>query len=350
MDALASTLSRSPELFPHSLDLRNDTVALVRLTRADYEKASFLDERVLGSHSLSRTLPFATLEAGVTAAQLQERCHFIFHIGHVGSTLLSRLLGADRRIFALREPSILRNLVQMKSDPEQQPRVWTEQIFEPREAIFLKLWSRTFAPEQASVIKATSYVSELAAALLARPSRPRAILLTVKPQSYIATILAGQNARVEARGLTAGRLKRLHKRIGREIWRLGSFGEGEALALAWACEMCGLVEAARAAGERALFFDFDAFLGEPQTTLTAAFRHLECDVTDREVGAILAGPLMTRYSKAQEHEYSPALRRELLDEANKTHGAEIAKGLSWLERAARDVPEIAAILQVGAVG
>ncbi len=34
MDALAASLERSPELFPHAWDLQSDAVTLVRLTQA----------------------------------------------------------------------------------------------------------------------------------------------------------------------------------------------------------------------------------------------------------------------------------------------------------------------------
>src|SRR5271155_703003 len=312
MDALASSLERSPELFPHSWDLQSDAVTLARLTKADYEKASFLDERALNPRTLSRTLPYALLAQAIGASRLQERCHFIFHIGHVGSTLLSRLLGADSRVFALREPAILRTLARLKTDPTLKARAFSDQEFEERQAVFLKLWSRTFEPGQTALIKATSFASELGPRLLAHPSAPKAMLLFVSPESYIATILAGSNAREEAKTLTEGRLKRLHRRIGSDVWRLGALSEGEALAASWAAEMSALGEARRAAGARAMLLDFDRFLANAQEQLSAAFRHFDCKMTPKKVAALLEGPLMQRYSKAPEHAYSPELRREVL--------------------------------------
>jgi hypothetical protein len=348
MDALASSLERSPELFPHSWDLQSDTVTLVRLTQADYEKASFLDQRAITPRTLSRTLPYASLAQAIGESRLQERCHFIFHIGHVGSTLLSRLLGADGRLFALREPAILRTLARLKTDPTPKARVFSDEEFEERQAVFLKLWSRTFEPEQTALIKATSFASELAPRLLAHPSAPKALLLFVSPESYIATILAGVNAREEAKTLTEGRLKRLNRRVGGETWRLGSLSEGEALAASWVAEMSALVEAHRAAGARAMTLDFDRFLESPEEQLARAFRHFGCKTTPKKIAEILGGPLMQRYSKAPEHAYSPELRRDVLDEARKTHAAEIAKGLAWLERAAMETPIVQECLKLAA--
>ena len=346
MDALASSLARSPELFPHSWDLQSDAVTLVRLTAADYEAASFLDERARGPRTLSRTLPYASLAQAIGQTGLAEHCWFIFHIGHVGSTLLARLLGAHDRLFALREPAILRTLANLKLDPG--PRAFSDPEFDARLTLFLKLWSRTFAPDQTALIKATSFASELAPALLARSSEPKALLLFVSPESYIATILAGANARQEAKTLTEGRLKRLHARIGRDAWRLASLSEGEALAASWAAEMSALVEAKAVAGTRAMLLDFDHFLASPEEQLAKTFRHFDCKTTPKKVTEILAGPHMQRYSKAPEHAYSPALRRGLLDEARKAHSAEIAKGLAWLERVAQDADVISACLALAA--
>lgn len=331
-DALAASLARSPELFPHSYDVGSDALSLIRLARRDYEEASFLDERILKPHTLARTLPFEQLAAAVEAGCLAERCNFIFHVGHVGSTLLSRFLGADEHVFVLREPLVLRTLAQMKINAET--HVWSEAEFERRLSIFLKLWSRTFAPEQTSLIKATSFVSESAPQLLGRPSAPKAILLYVKPETYIATILAGANAREEAKQLLQWRLDRLHRRIGREVWKASSLGEGEALALAWAAEMSALMQAKATGGERIFMLDFDEFVQQPHAHLNAAFQFLGCDASPDRIDAILSGGLLTRYSKAPEHAYSPQLRREILDEARQVHRDEIRDGLARLDGAA----------------
>jgi hypothetical protein len=336
MDGLLESLGRSPELFPHELDVRHDTVSFIRLSRADYARASFLDARILTPRTIAQTVPWRQVAASIEAASLPERCNFILHIGHVGSTLLSRLTGAHPRVFALREPMILRTLAQVHSEPDTAPHVWSEGDFAARLSGCLKLLSRTFDAPQCAVVKATSFVSELAAGLLSRASAPKAVMMYVSPESYLATVLGGPNSRQEAKILTPGRLRRLHRRVGREAWRLGSLSEGEALALGWACEMSALAHAARAAGARVFRVDFDRFLADPPVLLSAAFRHFDIDASPSQVHAILQGPHMRRYSKAPEHAYDAALRLEVLSAARATHGTEIRRGLLWLERAAAD--------------
>ena len=74
--------------------------------------------------------------------------------------------------------------------------------------------------------------------------------------------------------------------------------------------------------------------------LAEGFRHFDVEANDAEVRAILEGPDMRRYSKAPEHAYDTALRRDVLNEARAIHGGEIKRGLAWLERAAAEFAAI----------
>jgi hypothetical protein len=336
MDGLWESLGRSPELFPHGLDVRTDSVSFIRLSRADYTLASFLDARILTPGTELHTTPWREVAAAIEAAKLRECCAFIFHIGHVGSTLLSRLIGAHPGAFAVREPMILRTLAELHGEPGFRPAAWSASDVDARLAGCLKLWSRTFDARQRAVVKATSFASELATEVLSRRSAPKAVLMGVSPESYLATIFGGANSRQEARMLAPSRLRRLQRRIGRDAWRLESMSEGETLALAWACETSALAQAARAAGDRALRVDFDQFLFRAPAALFSALHHFDVHATSGEVETIVAGPNMRRYSKAPEHAYDAALRSEVLRQARAAHGAEIERGLRWLERAAEE--------------
>ncbi|HEV2562792.1 MAG TPA: hypothetical protein VGT78_11690 [Rhizomicrobium sp.] len=337
MTPFAESLARSPELFPHGLDPRTGAVGFIRLTERDYRQASFLDGRLLTPQTISRAVPWPQVEQAVAETGLPEACGFIFHIGHVGSTLLSRLLGAHPRILSLREPAILRTLAEARS-------TWTGDNFEARMSAFLKLWSRTFSSEQRALVKATSFVSELAADLMARNYAPKAIFMTASPQTYLATILGGPNSRQESKILAESRLARLQRRLGRNI--SPSLSEGEAIAMSWACEMSALNAAMTNARDRILLIDFDKFLAEPQSALQAAFSHFGIATTENEIATILSGPDMSRYSKAPEYAYDAKLRDDVLNQARTEYGGEIRRGMTWLESAAGEFAEIRGALNM----
>jgi len=333
-------LSSTPELFPYGLDVGTDSLTLLRLTEADYAAASFLDQRILKPGVPTQIAPFAQAEIEAAEMGLAESCQFIFHIGHVGSTLLSRLLGRHPGALALREPAVLRMLAQIRAEPETFPRRWTGTQFEAHLSTLLKLWSRTFRPDQRAVVKATSFASELAAEILGRAYRPKAIFMFVSPQSYLATILGAENSPREAQMLAALRAKRLHQRIGAPPQRATCMGE--LVAMSWASEMTALTAALPGSRDRILWLDFDRFLADPQSALTACFEHLGIAAGDDQIGTILSGPDMRTYSKAQEYDYDAKLRSDVLAQAWAMHGTEIERGLGWLEKMAVAHPLIMA--------
>lgn len=333
MNALAQVLAASPDLFPAALDMRSGLVTLWQLSSDDYRRSAFLDGRIAAGKP-SRHLRFAELATAVSATELAENCDFIFHIGHVGSTLLSRLLGKHPALFCLREPDVLRTV---STIPERARR-------EGYLPSLLKLWSRTYDPQARALVKATSFVSEIAPELLARAYKPRALAMGVAPEVYLATIFGGENSPAEAHALAPMRLARLKAR--HPAPGLDKLGPGETVALGWACESLCLAEAAGSASARCLVMDFERLLAGPHEMLARAFVHLGVYASEPEIAAILAGGEMSSYSKAPEYEYDAAIRRAVLTQGRARHADEIRRGLRWLERIAAQDPAMAGALSL----
>jgi len=317
---------RSPAWLPLE-GVGGDALRLVHLDEAAYREASFLDQRILSGHEQT-TCGLAILEAA--AARLAPRSHYIFHTGHVGSTLVSRLIGAHESFFSLREPALLRTVsAQSPSAPGA-----------PSLGVALALLARTWRANQRAVIKVTSFVSELAELILAGEDRPAAIFMFAHPLAYLRGIFAGPNSRAESKQLVPARLQRLVRRLGHGEWRSDPRSEGEYIAMSWLCEMTALRQAAARFESQVLWVDFDAFLGEPASALEAIFRALGERPPAGEIEALVSGPLMRQYSKAPEHAYDAALRRSLLLSADREHAVEIRHGMEWLGKVATSHPLI----------
>ena len=108
MSELATDLALSPALFPIALSADGRRLRLIQLDEAAYARASFLDGRLITPGLEADWTDWAAVEQA--AQVLPTRAHFIFHVGHVGSTLLSRLLGEHPALFSLREPALLRDV------------------------------------------------------------------------------------------------------------------------------------------------------------------------------------------------------------------------------------------------
>jgi hypothetical protein len=67
----------------------------------------------------------------------------------------------------------------------------------------------------------------------------------------------------------------------------------------------------------------------------------------RWLGAIARSPVLMRYSKSPEFEYSPQVRCELLRQSRQNNAAQIGAGLRWLDNLAASQPEVAAVVSAG---
>ena len=300
-----------------AVDPRAGLVRFVEMTPEDYREASFLDDRMFARQRPSHLLKWADV-VEVMPPEKRTDTRWIFHIGHVGSTLVARLLGELESVLSVREPRALRDLTFFPADVRGD-------FVAPVRA----LMSRTFAVDQAAVVKATSFVSEIAGELSAGG---RALYLYATPLAYISGILAGENSRKELAGLADTRRVRL---ASRDLDLPDPRNEADAAASAWACEMTAL----EAADEGScLWADFDVVLGDLEGSLRKFVNHLEFAATDEQLREIANGPLTRRYSKATEYEYTPQLRRDLLAEANERHRADIESALAMLSAAAETAP------------
>jgi hypothetical protein len=297
----------TPEWLPFQLDPAGGAPIWLRLSEADYREASFLDQRMLRPESELRQAAWPAIPGGA-----RRNADYIFHIGNVGSTLISRLLGALPRVFALREPQLLREL-----GPDADF------------GTVAALLSRTWQPDQRANVKATSFTSEIAPQLVQPGSK--ALFLYAAPQRYLENILAGQNSWQTLQALSPSRLARLQSRcpgLGADPERMH---DGLKAALGWACEMTSLEQAAtRLPAGTIMWMDFDLFLTDPARHFAAVAAWFGQQVDERTAKAIAEGPLMGRYSKALDYEYSPALRREILADAGRRHAGAIADALNWL--------------------
>ena len=330
-------LRASPWAYPLQLAADRRSIGVLALSEADYAAASFLDERLASSTNKPGWLDWRSLEAA--AAGIRGESDFIFHIGHVGSTLLSRLLGRHPGIFALREPAILRTLTAEQADP----------AFAERLAVMLRLYARVWRPDQRSLVKATSFVADIGSDILALFASAVAILIFVAPQVFIATILAGDATRAELAHVTPWRLARLAQRLaGARLAPASTIGE--MAAAGWACEMAALAGVALSSPDRVLWVDFDRLLSDPRGGLSRIMRRLRPGEREDAVAFMLDGPELGQYSKAPEHPFDAEARQAMIDRAMRVYRDEIERGLAWLDATGAAHPAIARASRAAAIG
>ena len=109
-----------------------------------YRAASFLDDRILTSDVKGSWVSLGSVLDAAQAIGERKPLHFIFHTGHVGSTLLSRLLDESGCVLSLREPLPLRTLADARDVLGLPESLLSSRDFDALEQALLRLWSRGY--------------------------------------------------------------------------------------------------------------------------------------------------------------------------------------------------------------
>jgi hypothetical protein len=336
-----SAFAEDASLFPHLADLAKDQVLLSTMSETAFRQASFLDQRILTPELQRQIVSWPDIPALPPSSLAKP--HYIFHVGHVGSTLVSRLLGELDDILALREPAILRQLADVQvNQPEDIGWSGEELAFRLGQ---VESWlSRVFHPNQRVLIKASSFVSPLATGLLA--DEGTALFLFASLARYLPTILAGEASKQEAAALADLRLLRLAQHCGEPLAGKETLSLAQTAALGWLCEMVTLCKTERHCPEAKIaWMDFDDFLRQPGAKLQTAAEQFGQKLSAEDSQFLVSSPIMSRYSKAPEYDYSASLRAELLAEAAQIHADDIRQTLLWVDELARRFPIVAVAIE-----
>ena len=329
MSGAPDNVMESPDLFPQRLDLVARRVLFLQMSERRFQEAAFLDDRVLGSDikgswvALESLLERAPLRTGTAP-------HWIFHIGHCGSTLLSRLLPAVAPLLPIREPPALRTLAETERDlggslSRISPAAWQE-LFD----LLLALWSRTYRTGQSALIKATSDCGNLIQAALAADAGSRAVLMYQPLENYLAAMLVDGAPRPDIEGHAVTRLVDLHRFLDDpDSLRLHELSPLQRVVVSWLSGVANFHYATSGIEGRLKTLDFDAFLEDAGGGLEGVTRFLGLSAEPDRISSVLQGPVMHTYAKAPDYPFTPASRAAQLAENHARSAGEITEGLRW---------------------
>lgn len=338
-----SRLPASADGYPQKIELARELVLCIEMDQAAYRAASFLDDRILGPATRGAWFALSRLLEAARSLPSQRPLRCIFHTGHVGSTLLSRLLDATGKVLSLREPLPLRTLATAFDQLQSSASPLSADKFNLWLDLFLRLWSRGYPGTEQVVVKATSSAGSLAIPLLTWAPASRAIYLNVRAETYLATLLGGANSSQDLLGHGPARIERLRLKTAATVEPLPTLSPGELAAMSWLVETLSQREAVTQLPGQVLPVDFDALLADVPATLASVLNHFDLPMDAAWFAGIENSGVLGRYSKAPELRFTPSVRMEILDDARREHATEIRKGLAWLERMARSDATLAAV-------
>ena len=300
-----------------------DQAIFAAMDRGAYHRSIFLDRRIsaVSPQMASVHVDHLLKHVGDGPAPLAGN-GWIFHIAHCGSTLLARALDHLDRSLVLREPLALRQLgvARAQSASGEREKEWRSRL-----RLTVRLAGRRYRPEAPVVVKANVPVNFIVPDLMEMAPSPT-IFLYVPLRAYLLAILRSADHRGWVMNITT----QLQPVLTRLVGHIEEAEISERAAALWMAQMRLYADAMqRFAGARSLHAE-DLF-NEPRPSIAAAAAHLGIEMPERDLDAVVTGPLFSTYSKSPAEAFDNARRLEVQAQTARLLGSEIDKARRWVE-------------------
>ncbi|MEL7128962.1 MAG: hypothetical protein AAGK23_05400, partial [Pseudomonadota bacterium] len=178
------TVMSCPDLYPFQVDWASRRILLAKVNSAFYRDAPFLDQRAFKQQPVAEWVGLDDIARHSTGSG-KKPLRLMFHMGHCGSTLISRLLGDLHGVVSLREPLPLRDLATEWAEHTSPWAVRSASAQLKDWSLLRNLWCRTWTDDGTAIVKATSFCDLLAAEWLTQFSADTALLIHVSPETYL---------------------------------------------------------------------------------------------------------------------------------------------------------------------
>lgn len=333
-------ISGSPLWHLFDYDLTNQTIALMRIEERIYRETSFLDQRI-GSYNCPMVLYEMRHMAQMFPGLGQSRgpLGFIFHIGHCGSTLLSRALSTSEAILPFREPMSLRTLSADQHELEGPMSFLTVEQWESLMSTILDSLSRRFPGGRINIVKATSTSNNLISPILTRNDQQRAVLLYLPLENYLATMLGKPREGSDLWGQARKRMQDWIRIESAPRLNLYDMQAPQFATLSWLTSMNHMLAARDAFGDRVRMINFETLIARPEEHLVevASFFGVE-DQADQIVNDF--SQVSSGYSKQPNTRYTAETRKQILQQTREQHADGISTGLSLARSLITQAPSL----------
>ena len=192
---------------------------------------------------------------------------FIFHIGHCGSTLLSRALALSSAILPLREPLPLLTLSGCLYDIDQPTSLVSASQFSSLFSSVSNALSRRYDGVELSMVKANSTCNNLIAPSLVASKRRRAVGLYLPLEAYLASMMAKEALSADVRGQAVTRMKAWTLIDDARRLKLSELNPVQMMVLAWLTNLYQFTKAKKDFPNQIELLNFNDFLRRPDKKL-----------------------------------------------------------------------------------
>lgn len=313
----------------HYMDVPLDHAGFLRLSLEEFQRSPFLDGRLQLADPDRTERALLSLRALLDAwpdSGAVGNPHFVFHPGHCGSTLVSRLVDAMGGVLGLREPLPLRALAAQWREQGSAVAQLSLQDYARLERFVLGLLGRTFSGQQCTLVKATSECCNLAGRVADAVPHARFIWIWTDLETFLATMLRNKVRREEVVTYAQSRLMDLNRWLDAQPLQLYRLDLTEKAAMNWVSSMCHLSDLQNDAHVMAL--RFDSFNQQPQEWLERIAAHLDLpDPVSCADRAVQSG-VLDQYSKDASSRFNVEDRRRQLEQSRAENAEAIERGIA----------------------
>lgn len=346
-DQLSDRLIGDAGLFPFDIDLQSGTVTLVQMTAEEVAGASFLDARAIKDGAVEYVVPLqAVLDLGPRLFQNRKTVDYIFHVGHCGSTLVSRSMHEMPGVFSMREPVVLNRLARsIRAYRNNDHRSF--QLTQVTLATVMCLLGRTFEPGDSVLLKPSSFCNVLIPWLMQWNAQSKAILLYVDLQTYLRTVTQDYHETENRGAMSSIHHFEANWHFGLDADAVSRLNHFQTSALIWLLNMAELAQtsAQPEAKGRVLLESFDDHLDDRSTSMERMASTLGRTIASDRIDQIVKSADITQMNaKIPTQAFSPQDRADRMRQAIELHGDSIDDAITWLGELASNHPPFETIV------
>lgn len=331
-DSFLDGFGNNPDYLLQNFNFRTKSGLVIKINEPDYRAASFLDERVFTPTTQGVWFPLDQLCEVAAASPDAGMPRYIAHVGHCGSTLISRLLAELPGNLPVREPIALLSLALVRRNLDL-PTAWIDATqWQRYYELATRALARTYRPGEHALIKLTSTAGNLVPVLTSTAhAPPQMVLIYIRLEPLLAVMLRTPDMRDSVHAYSTSWLTDFHRLTGRTDIRLSELDDAQQVVIKWLTLMLLFVQAQSAYPSEVRMLDFEDFLQDPARELGVIAAHFGLAATPVRIRDLANGPLMHSYSKIPAQTFSLSQRTRELQESRSRYAGEIASGLRWAE-------------------
>jgi hypothetical protein len=340
-------LASGPALFLRDLDPVRDLAMFSSMTEESYRSSSFLNKptEYVGQCEFAISLD-VLLQLWANQSVPRRTIHYVFHVGHCGSTLMSRLLGELDGLFALREPPVLMGLSRSFRRLAEPNFPISRTRWESLKDLCIDLLGRTWRQEGTALVKPTSHANNLIPILMRHTGDEHAVFLWVKLETYLATMMRDETRRETQLFAKDFRIREFNQLAPACPVSQEGLSAGQMASLNWllhAREMALAFDDAELA-PRVISVRFEEYLRAPESKLTEIGAFLCQPDIDIGVAQVITEKMGRVNAKIPGIAYDASDRSAMLDASRRKYAKEIQDGLDWAHEVCDSCPAFAGLI------